>query len=204
VLEDFAMVNKFSFGCALTLALGTCGIAAAQSSVFGNPTPLSQTGGNSAREMKSIYRTAVGTGYSVDSLMQQTMNRGVARIPNVGQASAPGNRIDAGLGGFRNSSKPFGSYSPAPTVSPYLNLFREDLDGQSDLNYQTLVRPQLRQQEFNERLQRESMEMAARLQSIGAQSDYNPAGSKSQPPTGHQTVFQYYGHYYPALQQRRR
>jgi hypothetical protein len=83
-------------------------------------------------------------------------------------------------------------------------LFREDLDGQSDLNYQTLVQPQLRQQAINERQQRESLEMAQRLQSIGAQSDFNPAGSTSQPPTGHQTVFQYYGHYYPALQQQRR
>jgi hypothetical protein len=100
--------------------------------------------------------------------------------------------------------KPFGNYSAAPTVSPYLNLFREDLSGESDLNYQTLVRPQLRQQEFNDRAQRESMEMAQRLQSIGAQSDFNPAGSTTQPPTGHQTVFQYYGHYYPAMQQGRR
>jgi len=100
--------------------------------------------------------------------------------------------------------KPFGNYSPAPTVSPYLNLFREDLGGQSDLNYQTLVRPQLRQQAINDRQQRESMEMARRLQSIGAQSDFNPAGSTTQPPTGHQTVFMYYGHYYPTMQQGRR
>ena len=28
-----------------------------------------------------------------------------------------------------------------PTVSPYLNLFREDFDGGGDFNYQTLVRP---------------------------------------------------------------
>jgi hypothetical protein len=179
-------------------------MAAAQSDVFGNPKPLSETGGNASREMRSIYRGAIGTGYSVDSLSKQTLNRGVARVPNVGQASAPGSRIDSGIGSFANVNKPFGSYSPAPTVSPYLNLFREDLDGQSDLNYQTLVRPQLRQQEFNDRVQRENMEMARRLQSIGAQSDFNPAGSQSQPPTGHQTVFQYYGHYYPAMQQRRR
>jgi hypothetical protein len=46
--------------------------------------------------------------------------------------------------------------------------------------------------------------MARRLQSIAAQSDFNPSGSTAQPPTGHQTVFQYYGHYYPAMQQRGR
>jgi hypothetical protein len=186
------------------IGVANCGAALAQSTVFGNPKPLSGTGGNAAREMKSIYRSAVGTGYSVDSLMQQTLSRGIARVPDVGQASARGSRIDSGLGSFANLNKPFGNYSPAPTVSPYLNLFREDLDGQSDLNYQTLVQPQLRQQAINERQQRESMEMAQRLQSIGAQSDFNPAGSRTQPPTGHQTVFQYYGHYYPAFQQRRR
>jgi hypothetical protein len=112
--------------------------------------------------------------------------------------------LDTGLGAYSNSNKPYANYSPAPTVSPYLNLFREDLDGQSDFNYQTLVQPQLRQQAINERLQRESLDQTRRLQSIGAQSDFNPAGSTSQPPTGHQTVFMYYGHYYPALGQQRR
>lgn len=88
-------------------------------------------------------------------------------------------------------------------MSPYLNLFREDLDGQSDFNYQTLVRPQLQQQAVNERMQREATEFNRRLQALGAQSDFNPAGSVSMPPTGHQTVFMYYGHYYPQMQRRR-
>jgi hypothetical protein len=204
-MEDRAMVNKFALFCAFAIAVLDANLASAQNVPFGNPKPLSSVGGNAAREMRSIYRTAIGTGYSVDSLNQLTMNRATARIPDVGQASARGSRIDTGLASFGgNLNKPFGNYSPAPTVSPYLNLFREDLDGQSDFNYQTLVRPQLRQQELNDRLQRENFEMARRLQAIGAQSDFNPAGSTSQPPTGHQTVFQYYGHYYPGLQQGRR
>ena len=192
------------FSVALLMGLSIAGLASAQGVPFGNPKPLSETGGYAAQQLRSIYRRAIGTGYSVDSLNQQTMNRGVARVPNVGQASAPGARLDTGLGAFGNSRKPFAGYTPAPTVSPYLNLFREDLDGQSDLNYQTLVRPQLQQQATNERLQREALELNSRLQAISAQADFNPAGSRSQPPTGHQTVFMYYGHYYPALQQRRR
>ena len=197
------MSKKFALGCALFIGLSSCGVAAAQSSVFGNPTPLSNTGGYAAQEMRSVYRNAIGTGYSADTLNKQSLNRATARIPNVGQASAPGSRLDTGLGGGFNN-KPYANYSPSPTVSPYLNLFREDLDGQSDLNYQTLVQPQLRQQAVNERLQREAFDISRRLTSIAAQSDYNPAGSTNQPPTGHQTVFQYYGHYYPALNQRRR
>jgi hypothetical protein len=197
-------MKRIAIWCAFACGALSCGIAAAQSQVYGNPKPLSGTGGNASREMKQIYRSAIGTGYSVDSLTQQTLSRGVARIPDVGQASARGSRIDTGLGSYGSPNKPFANYSPAPTVSPYLNLFREDLDGESDLNYQTLVQPQLRQQAINDRQQRESMEMSSRLQSLGAQSDFNPAGSTNQPPTGHQTIFQYYGHYYPALQQRRR
>jgi hypothetical protein len=181
------------------------GSAVAQSSVpFGNPTPLSQTGGYAAQQLRSIYRNGIGTGYSVNTLNQQSLNRAAVRIPNVGQSSSPGSRIDTGLGSFGNLNKPYSNYSPAPTVSPYLNLFREDLDGQSDLNYQTLVRPQLNQQAFNERQQRETFDLARRLQSISAQSDFNPSGNVNQPPTGHQTVFMYYGHYYPQAGGRRR
>jgi hypothetical protein len=191
------------FAGALVVACSS-GLAAAQNAPFGNPTPLSETGGYAAQQMRGIYRSAIGTGYSVNTLNQQQLSRATARIPNVGQASAPGARLDTGLGSFGNLNKPYANYSPAPTVSPYLNLFREDLDGQSDLNYQTLVRPQLNQQAFNDRLQRESFDLARRLQSISAQSDFNPSGNVNQPPTGHQTVFMYYGHYYPQAGGRRR
>ncbi len=198
------MFGKYVWVCAFGIGVLTCGASVAQSSVFGNPTPLSGTGGFAAEELRSIYRGGIGTGYSINSLNQQTLNRNTARIPNVGQSSAPGSRLDTGLSSFGNLNKPFSNFSPAPTVSPYLNLFRDELDQESDLNYQTLVRPQLRQQELNDRLQRENFDIARRLQSIAAQSDFNPQGSTSQPPTGHQTVFMFYGHYYPALGQRRR
>ncbi len=52
--------------------------------------------------------------------------------------------------GSRGISKPFSNYQPRPTVSPYLNLFR---DSDSDFDYQTLIRPQLRQQRLNMRQQ---------------------------------------------------
>jgi hypothetical protein len=78
-----------------------------------------------------------------------------------------------------------------------MNLFREDLDGNSDFNYQTLVRPQLQQQQFNQQLDRQAQDTAQRLQQISAQADFKPQGNENQAPTGHQTVFMYYGHYYP-------
>lgn len=102
------------------------------------------------------------------------------------------------LGGSTSSSKPFSSFSAPPTVSPYMNLFRVDLNGNNNFNYSTLVRPQLQQQQMNQQLERQALQNSRRIQSIAAQADFNPAGSKDEYPTGHQTVFSYVGHYYPA------
>jgi hypothetical protein len=106
-------------------------------------------------------------------------------------------RIGLGVGNSFSGSKPFSSFSPGPTVSPYLNLFRTDLSGNNALNYQTLVEPQLRQQQLNQQVQKREQQTNYRLQAIAAQADFNPQGSREEFPTGHQTVFMYYGHYYP-------
>jgi hypothetical protein len=89
-------------------------------------------------------------------------------------------------------------------VFPYLNQLREERDGSSDFNYQTLVRPLLQQQQFNQQVERQAIDLARRMQSMAAQSDFNPEGSTTQFPTGHQSVFMYYGHYYPTANVRRR
>jgi hypothetical protein len=183
---------------------GLCvNLANAQAPMYGDPRPISKPGGFAGSELDSIYRQDVGQGYTGQSINRMTLSNSRARAPYLGsgQVSAPAARIGLGVGAS-TSSKPFSSYSPEPTVSPYLNLFREDFDGTSDFNYQALVRPMLQQQQFNQQVQRQSMEMARRLQTMAAQSDFNPEGSKSQYPTGHQTVFMYYGHYYPAARRR--
>lgn len=41
--------------------------------------------------------------------------------------------------------KPFSTVTPAPTISPYLGLFREEIDDAAP-NYYTFVRPQQEQQ----------------------------------------------------------
>lgn len=121
-------------------------------------------------------------------------------IPQLNQPTMPpsssAGRIGTGLGATSRSSKPFSSYSPQPTVSPYLNLFRVDLNGSSGLNYSTLVRPQLQQQQINQQLERQNLQTNRRLQSIAAQADFNPQGANDQAPTGHQTVYNYLGRYY--------
>jgi hypothetical protein len=107
-------------------------------------------------------------------------------------------RIGLGLTNSLSGSKPFSGFSQGPTISPYLNLFRTDLSGNTGLNYSTLVQPQLQQQQLNQQQQREDQQLSRRLQAIAAQPAFNPQGSKEEYPTGHQTVFQYYDHYYPA------
>lgn len=171
--------------------------------------PRSSSGGNSDTEIRNIYRSDIGQGYTGSSLNSIALQNAQARVGNVGQASANPtsglvqSRIPALSGG--SSSKPFSSISSSPTVSPYLNLFRTDLDSGGDLNYQTLVRPQFQQMATNQSFQRQNTEITQRVQAISAQSAFqNPAGSESQYPTGHSTAFGYYGRYYPGMQQQRR
>jgi hypothetical protein len=181
---------------ALSLAC-SCGIAEAQSVI----KPLAQSGGYARQELNSIYSQDVGGGFSVQSLNSFALQNARAQIPNVGQQTTrqagPQSRIGLTPGGGGGLGKPFSGFSASPTVSPYLNLFREDFAGNSDLNYSTLVRPQLQQNQFNQQVQRQGMEMTRRMQSIAAQGAFNPQGSKEQYPTGHQTVFKYFGHYHP-------
>lgn len=62
----------------------------------------------------------------------------------------------ATAGPLQHNGKPFQSASAGPTVSPYLNLFREE-QGATDAvpSYYTFVRPQLEQQASYRQQQRE-------------------------------------------------
>jgi hypothetical protein len=132
------------------------------------------------------------------SLNTQALN--MLRNMYTTSSSMPSNRPAASVGSASvPQSKPFSSYSPQPTVSPYLNLFRVDLNGNNDFNYSTLVQPQLQQQRLNQQIQQQALENSRRVQKIAAQSAYNAEGSKDQYPTGHQTVYSYTGHYFPAV-----
>jgi hypothetical protein len=180
-------------------------LARAQAPILGDPRPVATTGGYAGSEMDNIYRRDVGIGYNSASVIRSTLINSRVNIPYAvpGPASIRGPRIGLGTG-MSAANKPFSNYTPPPTVSPYLNLFREERDGSSDFNYQTLVRPLLQQQQFNQQVERQAIDLARRMQSMAAQSDFNPEGSTTQFPTGHQSVFMYYGHYYPTANVRRR
>lgn len=170
-------------------------LAAAQARY--EPKPLSNVGGHSSESLNQIYRDAVGQGYSGSSLNTLSLQYFRNTVPYSGQSttrssSAP--RINLGTGGG-NSNKPFSTVYSPPTVSPYSNLFREDLSG-NDSNYTTLVRPQLQQQQFNQQVQRAATDLNRKLDTMSAQADFNPQGDRTEYPTGHQTVFRYFGRYY--------
>jgi hypothetical protein len=100
------------------------------------------------------------------------------------------------------ASKPFANVRHSPTVSPYMNLFRNDLSGADDLNYQTLVQPQLRQQEFNRQFDIQEQQINRRLNALAARNAFSPQGSANMMPTGHAATHRYYSHFFPALQRR--
>jgi hypothetical protein len=83
----------------------------------------------------------------------------------------------------------------SPTVSPYLNLLRPE-DDLALPNYFAFVRPQLEQQRVNRQQQLEIERLGSQVQQVNNQLTYDPSGSNSIRPTGHQAVFMNLSHYY--------
>ncbi len=121
-------------------------------------------------------------------------------------APAPPRRQSAsfGVGTAGATSKPFSSVNTQPTISPYLGLFDGGLGDYNDLNYQTIVRPQIQQQQFNQQVVREAQSLNRRMSAISARNPYNTQGNEGVMPTGHAATFQYYSRFYPRQSQRRR
>ena len=83
-------------------------------------------------------------------------------------------------------------YTPQrPTVSPYLNLLRND-NGPVP-NYYSLVRPQLNQQAFDRQIG-----SVARLQSLSIQRLEDVAQMQTTRSTGTGSVYRNLSHFYPA------
>jgi hypothetical protein len=192
-------MRRTPFFCLAAAVLG--GVVAADGAIAQtDPTPRSKVGGYSGQQLRQLYREDVGTGFTASSQNALALQGARATVPFVGQSTTSygAQRLSLGLSSSRRE-KPFANVSTRPTVSPYLNLFREDLSDAGDLNYQTLVRPQIQQQQVNQEFQDASRALSYRVQQISARPAYHPGGSKSQAPTGHQTVFGYYGRFYPTM-----
>lgn len=177
-----------SYLCGLAVLLMAPAVASAQ---YGNNSYNNNYGGYTGTGGTSLNQIALR---NAQQLLMQSYQ---PQMSNMGSA-----RIGLGVGQSMSGQKPFANYSPGPTVSPYLNLFRVDLGNSGNNNYSTLVQPQLRQQQVNQQQQQIDSQTSRRLQSIAAESAYTPQGSREIAPTGHQTVFNYMGSYYPPIRQR--
>ncbi len=93
------------------------------------------------------------------------------------------------------AQKPFANYSPAPTVSPYVNL-EQDNQNFSLPTYQTLVRPFVEQRDFNQRQQVELQRINQQFQKVRTQFEMQNTQSQLR-PTGHGVYFNNLLHYYP-------
>ncbi len=89
------------------------------------------------------------------------------------------------------------SWSPSPTLSPWLDLFRADL-GVLD-PYNSLVRPRL---ELQDRLRRQQLDLARQAAGLSAMRQQMIQASRPTTirPTGAGSVFMDYSHYYPGFQ----
>ncbi len=85
--------------------------------------------------------------------------------------------------------KPFGNIQREPTVSPYLNLFRDENDDDQVPNYFTLVRPQLEQQQENRSQVRELQKLKQMVRTLEYQQQLNSNSNSGVPSTGHRTRF---------------
>jgi hypothetical protein len=87
--------------------------------------------------------------------------------------------------------RPFRASYPANSVSPYVNLLRNDLP--AVVNYYTLVRPEFDQQAFNAR---ESAGIGRLQSEVGRAQQVGDAWTPSMRSTGHTGRFMSYSQFY--------
>lgn len=147
---------------------------------------------------KSVMSSGSEFGYNQD--MQRVMgSTTVRRAPTIASSS----RYTRGLSdralstNQQRGSKPFANVQRQPTLSPYLNLLRndgEDVGGAP--NYFAFVRPMLDQQQTNRRTNRQIQGLGREMQAVNRQLGHQPSEAGMLRPTGHQTVFMNHSHYY--------
>ena len=182
-------VLSASVGCLITSCLvwGTTEAGAQTRSTFDMNAPVGPTVSRGSQ-----------FGYNQDlENLQYSMRK--RRAPTISSVS----RFTRGLAERslstrgRPASKPFANVTQRPTLSPYLNLLRnEGLDLGGLPNYHTFVRPALEQEGTNRQTSREIQGLSQQVEAVNRQLAFQPAEAGMIRPTGHQTVFMNHSHYY--------
>ncbi|QDU58412.1 hypothetical protein [Aeoliella mucimassa] len=195
------MLYKSTYLLAVVLSLGIAGITHAQEFDFGSSSEASRYTNNLQRNLKGdsfktnllLNDVAVNNGFGV---AYTRAPKSSVNLDKGSQLAAPRQSASFGVGSS-STPKPFSSVSADPTVSPYLNMFRDSLDGSDDLNYQTLVRPQLQQRSINQQVERQAQAINRQITALSARNAYNTTGDANAMPTGHTSAFLYHSHFYP-------
>jgi hypothetical protein len=93
-------------------------------------------------------------------------------------------------------SKPFSQVQKGPSTSPYMGLVADNPYTSTTSNYFNRVRPQIEQQQANDKLMAQNIKMQQQLQQLATKPPYDPTGSEERAPTGHSAVFQQNGGMY--------
>ena len=121
------------------------------------------------------------------------------------QASGPSfsnnrNQFNLGRSSFRHNTNYLRQSLSRPTVSPYLNLLREDGNGLP--TYHTTVRPALEQRSTNRQQALAIRRVQNQFNAVFAAQQSSRGRRIGIRSTGHSTQFMNYSHYYPALGRR--
>jgi hypothetical protein len=153
---------------------------------FAKPIPYTPPA-NMPRQVRNVLDRYPGA--TSQYVLSQLNERPSSGVPVSATATT------TGYPSVRSQAKPFQSgYSPQGTISPYMNLFRDE-DATELPNYYMFVRPQMEQQSINRNQQAELSRLHRQVQTVGTTRTTGFSGSAT--PTGHGTRFlntaQYYG-----------
>jgi hypothetical protein len=149
-------------------------------------------------QLNRFTNSSSASAYSVNRIRNSVYN---SVVPQFGFSNVNRGLFSAQTSQFNQQSKPFSSYRPGPSVSPYLGLSAPFTS--SATNYYTQVRPALEQQKLNDQMARQNASMQRQLNRMAVQPPYDPTGSEGRAPTGHASVFMNYGGYYQVPAPRR-
>ena len=101
----------------------------------------------------------------------------------VGYRVAARNGVAAQSAAGQRPFKPYSNVTTTPTVSPYLNLFRDEAEGAIP-NYHAFVQPQLQQQEIVRQQRRELDRLQRQVRQAGYNAPAKVAGGARFGDTG--------------------
>ena len=149
-----------------------------------------------ATPMAVQAQNGIGTSITADAYYMNQIRSSV-RTPSAPEVQRARGVEGRSLNNFSSAPvKPFSDYQAAPTVSPYVNLDRDDFDLGAP-TYQTLVQPYLQQQDFNQRQQVELQRINQQFQNVRSDYQLQQQGQAPLRPTGHEVFFMNMGHYFP-------